>query len=318
MIWGIAGAVAAVIASMIYWRIRKRRQPRLISLVALLREPMKFDPAVLAQVAGKAWNADLGDGSSEGPDGFVVGMDVMTTIMHEGRMFMLNSFPRPYVDDVESVAESIVDLRLRELFREHQAWFSCDAMGIDGRTSAAEVRDWYQRLGRLFAELLDDNCLMIFLPDSGAGFAINEETEEALQADDPVQALQDTLTAPVVEIADDDPLMVQAVTEAKQEWAKFVTAYEAQAGENFTIKAPVTRDDHTEFIWIEVTCLEGERIYGTLGNEPANLPGLRLGSKVSVLLDDLNDWCYIDPEGQMQGGFTIAALQKAARRKRKR
>lgn len=315
--WAIAGAVAAIFASVIYWRMRKRREPRLISLVALLREPMKFDPAVLAKLAGKAWNADLGDGSSEGPDGFVVGVDFMTTIMHQGRMCMLNALPRPYVEDVESVAESIVDLRLRDLFREHQAWFSCDAMGVDGRTSAAEVRDWYQRLARLFAELLDDNCLMIFLPDSGAGFAINEDTEAALHADDPVQALQDTLSAPIVEIADDDPLMVQAVAQAKREWPQFVAAYEAQAGENFTVKAPVSRDGNTEFIWIEVTCLEGERIYGTLGNDPANLPGLQLGSKVSVLLDDLNDWCYIDPQEKMQGGFTIDALQKAARRKRK-
>lgn len=316
MQWVVVGAIAAVVAGVIYWRQRKRRQPRFISFVALLSEPVTFDPAVLAAVAGKAWDADLGDGSSEGRDGMVVSVEGLTTIVHRGQMCLLHSFPRPYVDEVDEVAETIVDLRLRELFRQHQAWFSCDALGVDGRTPLEEVREWYRRLGRLFADLIDERCLMIFLPETGAGFAMNDDTDEALRSDDPVQALQDTLSTPIVEIAPDDPRMLQAVAQARQEWPRFVAAFEQRSGEHFSVKAPVTRKDNTEFIWIEVTCLEGERIYGTLNNDPANLPGLRLGSKVSVLIDDLNDWCFVDSNEQMQGGFTMAALRDAARRRK--
>jgi hypothetical protein len=76
----------------------------------------------------------------------------------------------PYVEDVEKAAAEMADLRLRALFSQHKAWFSCDAMGVDGRTPEAEVRDWYRRLGTLFAELLDENCLLIYLrQDSGGG-----------------------------------------------------------------------------------------------------------------------------------------------------
>ena len=95
MIWIAVGVILALIGMFVYfvWRIRRQRRLGLISFVALVREPVKFDPAILASVAGKVWNADLGDGESEGPDGFVAGAGVIFTIMHAGRMFLINSFP---------------------------------------------------------------------------------------------------------------------------------------------------------------------------------------------------------------------------------
>jgi uncharacterized protein YegJ (DUF2314 family) len=287
----------------------------MISFVALLREPVTFDPAVLARLAGKAWNADLGDGTSEGSDGFVAGADVINTIMHEGRMFLINCFPKPYVDDPEEASNGIADLRLRSLFCEHKAWFSCDSLGVDGTTSEQEIGEWYRRLGKLFAELLDDNCLMIFVPDTARGYPINEETEEALRSDDPIGSLQATLTVPIFQVPDDDPLMKQAVQKAHEAWPQFVAAYEATAGQNFAVMAPITRDGNTEFIWITVTTLEGDLVYGELANEPGNLGSLKLGSKVSAPVAELNDWGYVDPQGEMQGCFTVAAVAKASRRK---
>jgi uncharacterized protein YegJ (DUF2314 family) len=316
MIWIAIAAIVALIAAAVFWWIRRRNRPRLISIVALTREPVSFDPAVLARVAGKAWEADLGDGESEGPDGFVGGGGMMNAIMHQGRMFMINSLPKPYMDDVEKACEFIKDLRVRELFREHQAWFSCDAMGVDAKTPEEEVVDWYRQIGTLFAELLDENCLLIFLPDSELAFPINEDTETALRSKDPVGALRGTMTVPFVAVADDDPLLVRAVAQARDEWPRFVTAFESREGKGFSVKAPVTHADNTEFIWITVTALEGDRIYGELGNDPANLGALKFGSKVSVPLTDLNDWCFMDQEGKLTGGFTVEAVQKAQRRKR--
>lgn len=319
MIWiVISGVLAALAIGFVFWRVRRRRRSRLISIVALLREPVTFDPAVLANVAGKVWNADLGDGTSEGTDGFVAGAGVLNMIQYNGRMIFIHSIPKPYMDDPENAAQSVPDLRIRERLGRHRAWFSCDALGIDGTTPDTEVLDWYRRLGKLFVELLDENCLLILLPESGRAYPINEETETALQSADPLTALQETLTVPVIAVSDDDPLMRQAVEKARAEWPGFVAAFESQDGENFSVKAPVTRGGNTEFIWISVTGLEGERIYGELGNEPANLGSLKLGSKVSVPVADLNDWCYVDRQGNMSGLFTVAAVENAARRKQKK
>jgi len=316
MKWVAIAVLLALVGALAYWLIGRRRRSRLISLVALVREPVTFDPAVLAKVAGKVWKADLGDGTSEGADGFVAGVGVMNTIVHDGRMFLINSFPMPYTDDLEKASEDIRDKRVRSLFREHQAWFSCDAMGADGATSEEEVRDWYRRLGKLFADLLDENCLLIYLPDSEMAYPINEDTEMALRSKDPVRTLQETSTVPIVEVPPEDPLMKQAVEKAHQDWPRFVAAYEAETGERFSVKAPVSNAGNTEYIWISVTGIEGDRVYGELGNEPNNLGSLKLGSKVSVRVADLNDWCYIDSQGNLTGGFTIEAVQKASRRAR--
>ncbi|HEX6987071.1 MAG TPA: DUF2314 domain-containing protein, partial [Planctomycetaceae bacterium] len=96
----------------------------------------------------------------------------------------------------------------------------------------------------------------------------------------------------------------------------FVAAYEAGQGEHFSVKAPVSHGGNTEFIWIAVTAIEGDRVYGTLANDPADLGPLRCGSKVAVPAADLNDWCYADPAGNLAGGFTIEAIRKASRRAR--
>lgn len=317
MWWGISIVVVLIVAGagFFFWK-RRRNRHRLISFVALTSEPVELDPVVLAKVAGRVWKADLGDGSSEGDDGFVTGVGPMTTIVHGERMYLINSIPATYVEEVDKVADAIPDLRIRELFRQHQAWFSCDAMGVDGSTDEVTVKDWYRRLGRLFAELFDERALLIFLPDTGLAFPINEETEAALRSKDPIAALQETLTVPLIEVKDDDPLMIKAVKTARETWPKFVAAYEAGAGENFAIKAPVSRDGNTEFIWITVTTIEGDRVYGTLANDPNNLGKLKFGSKVSVQSSELNDWGYIDPKGTFIGGYTIEAVKRASRRKK--
>jgi uncharacterized protein YegJ (DUF2314 family) len=315
MAWIVIGVLLALVGGaggLIYWRTCWRRRPRMISFVGLTKEPRAFDPAVLARLAGKAWNAELGDGSVEGPDGFVAGAGVTSGIMHDGRMFVVNSFPVPYVEDADKVAKSIRDLRIRSLFAEHRAWFSCDVIGINRDAPEEEVLDAYRRLGRLFVELLDENCLLLYLPDSELAYPVNEETEASLRSPDPLAALRQTSATPVVEIADDDPRMKKAVETARRTWPQFVAAYDARAGEHFTVKAPVTAGERTEFIWIDVTCIEGDRIYGTLGNDPFNLGPLKLGSKVSVEACQLNDWMYLNTQEEMVGGFTVKVVQDAS------
>jgi uncharacterized protein YegJ (DUF2314 family) len=222
------------------------------------------------------------------------------------------------MDDPEAAAESVTDLRIQRPLREHQAWFSCDALGVDWATPAEEISDWYRRIAKLFVELLDENCLLVYLPDAGRLYAINDETQQALRSDDPLAALQKTQTVPMISVQDDDPRMQEAVLKAQDTWPEFVAAFEANRGKLFSIKAPVSHSGKTEFIWVQVTAVEGDHVYGKLANDPANLGPLKVGSKVKVPLSDLNDWCYIDAQGNLQGGFTIPAVQRASLRPRDR
>ncbi|MFT4513071.1 MAG: hypothetical protein ACI89X_000765 [Planctomycetota bacterium] len=48
-----------------------------------------------------------------------------------------------------------------------------------------------------------------------------------------------------------------------------------------------------------------------IGNEPVDIEGLELGSKVTRKLGELSDWIYFE-DGEMVGGYTVKVLQKQA------
>src|SRR3954452_9923796 len=60
---------------------------------------------------------------------------------------------------------SIVGLGIQffgQAFREHRAWFSVDSLSIDETATEEERTAQYRQLARLFAEFLDENCLLIY------------------------------------------------------------------------------------------------------------------------------------------------------------
>lgn len=318
----IGGVVVLVIAigGFFWWRKRKRDEHRLVSFVALLKEPRPLEAVYLQTAAKKAWDADLSLGEdAEGEDGFIVGEDFSCFVMFRGRIMLVNNFPSPYMDDAEKFAESIPDLRLRQIVAEHTAWMSVDAMGASMGDDPETVRDWYRVLGPLLAEFVDENCLGIYMPDRGRLYAANPETLEMLRSEDPLAKIEaEGGETPVFEVSDDDPAMQKAVEEARRRWPEFVTAFEADNSRQAAVKAPICRGDNCEFIWIEVTAIENDVIYGKLGNEPVNLPGLKLGSRVRTTVAELNDWGYVDEKGEFIGGFTVAVMMKAAERAKKK
>jgi uncharacterized protein YegJ (DUF2314 family) len=48
-------------------------------------------------------------------------------------------------------------------------------------------------------------------------------------------------------------------------------------------------------------------VRGRLTNEPRGVPKLKIGDPVTVSIDQLNDWLYIDGRNRF-GGFTSAVL----------
>ena len=321
----IAVIVVLAVVGLLIWRRRGKHpeaeeEHQMLSFVALLREPQYVEGVILATAARKAWDADLGDGSedgAEGEDGFAVGQSPSCVIRYRQRMLLINSFPTPYVDNPEAEAEIIADLRLRELFASHQAWLSCDAMGVESFDDLEEVREWYRLLGRLLSELVDENCLAIYLPQTQQIFANMEETLEMLKSDDPLAALQEDAPVPVMQISENDPRMQAAVAEARERWPEFEAAFRKHLGDNFGVKAPITVDGNTEFIWLEVSGVEDGIIYGQLANEPINLGSLKLGSRVQTRIDDLNDWAYTDPNQESHGLFTVRVLAEAEQQRQR-
>jgi uncharacterized protein YegJ (DUF2314 family) len=69
-----------------------------------------------------------------------------------------------------------------------------------------------------------------------------------------------------------------------------------------------------EFMWLQVTAIKNDTIYGTLDSDPIHVKSLRSGSHVQVEVQSLNDWIFTKGKGT-RGGFSIEALRKAAHRR---
>lgn len=282
-----------------------------ISIVALLPKLPYIDVGVVRRAVETAWGQALPEGDEAGE--FVVGEVPLFVIRRDEEVFLVHAHDRPYLDDAEEAAESIPDLRSARAVVEHQAWVSVDVVGAD-LNDEAELRRLYGDVGRLLAELIDDDCQALLFPQFSELYPWDPEMHLGLKSGDPRGAARAFRPPPLSYVSGDDPRMIAAVDEARRRWDEFLTAFQsADDRSRYAVKAPLSRGERTEFIWITVTACEGDAVYGELANDPLDLPGLQLGDRVTVKVAEINDWVYEDAAGELQGGFTIRVLSDVAR-----
>ena len=281
----------------------------MISIVGLVEELPFLDETVLARHVRSAWGLDLSTGDGDGDaTAFIVGEAPLFCINCDRGMFIVHYFDQPYFDNSEEVAAQSRNMRLSHAVENHRAWFSVDLMtGSDDPDRLAED---FADVGRLFAEIVDDDCLGIVLPALDQLLPWEPEFGDALRSGDPLSAMCPEL-APVIRVDDDDPRMQAAVSEARERFGEFEEAFRRRTNdeEPFSVKAPITAGGNTEFIWIMVTGIENDVIYGTLGNDPVDLGNLKEGDQVHVSVSDLNDWMYMNGD-DYEGGFTVKLLME--------
>jgi uncharacterized protein YegJ (DUF2314 family) len=108
----------------------------------------------------------------------------------------------------------------------------------------------------------------------------------------------------------DDARMDSAIAEAKATIVVFISALEKQepSTKGFALKKAYTyAGDKKEFIWISNVRLKEGAFEGEINNEPVNKIGVKLGQKVRVTKDEIEDWMFMS-NGRLQGGYTIVAL----------
>ncbi len=278
----------------------------IISIVFLKdrTEPLAEDQ--LLEKVNTAFDIHLEADSEE--HGFVAAKDNMSfvVIRDMNKAFLINSFNETYFDVTEDFLKEVKEVRFREAFKAHKAWMSVDIMGDVPEESTVEA---YQDMGRLAAELLDKNVLMVCLPQFDICDVVSTGTREKLLSRNPIEALSEMEEAPIVDIDSDDSRMKAATEEARRRWSEFVTVFSDEASDksNFSAKFPFKEGDSTEFIWVNVDRIEDGFVYGRLGNDPVYLKSYKLGDKVSAPISELNDWIYFLND-EMIGGFTVKIL----------
>jgi len=290
----------------------------MISIVLFLRQPKPLDEPILAQIVEEAWGGDYTSGDEEVQDGFVVGSSPFFVVKSKLGMFAVHNHPAPYFDDPEAVADEIGELRLRNAILEHTGWIAVDLLSPDDDSLPRE--SFYPAIIRLIYELADDSVLLVYRPETGQANLWSDDVLEALlmpSGEDRFNRVQSDV--PVIRVEADDEAMAAAVAEARARWEEFIEAFRRRSDDDsFSIKAPITACENTEFIWVEVDGIASGVIFGKLGNAPVALPGLKLGSPVEVPVEDLNDWCYQTGDGEPVGLFTLKPINEAERRFRER
>jgi uncharacterized protein YegJ (DUF2314 family) len=279
-------------------------QKPLVSIVMLLREPRYLDEKILAHAAGKAWGINL-DSDDDDPGYFVVGEERMFVIQGPGAVLGVLNIDAPYADDPASAARTIPELRRRRAVENHKAWCAVDVLA----TESGRREDAYPTVGKLIAQLADEDCLALVAPETNAIVPYDAELDAALNSDKPLDAFGLGPHVPVIPVDENDPQMEAAAAEARRRWPEFVAAFaERQPDQMFSVKAPLRDGDACEFIWVRVTSIKDDMIHGELGNQPVDLTNCREGDAVQVPVAELNDWLYVGGDGNPVGGFTVRVL----------
>lgn len=294
-----------------FWKAKE--EPKLLSLVWLLSEPRELDDQELARHVLSAWGIDLTDTDGEAQE-FVAGFPPALIIRLRECTFLVNVFPTPYVRDKAKTAEALGELRRQKALLEHEAWLSVDFLG-DRPSDPNEERAIYRRLGRLMAELADESCLALYVPETGQLLPFDAELPGRLRGGDVLDALTVNALVDVYQVDGESPEVAAAVAEARRRWPEFVAAFEQrEPDDNFAAKAPFTAEGETEFMWFIVDAVEGDFILGRMDSDPVckALPGP--GDRVRVNVADLNDWVFFS-RGKEEGLFVTKVILRQRERK---
>jgi len=277
------------------------------ALVMFLAHPADLDAESIARTAGRALGRRFAIGGESAQDAFVSGEEPSFVLKHGEHFFLINTFPRPYMDDPDSAAAEIGELRLRKAVLDHGAWLSIDLLGEAKRAELPEV---YRIIGKLAAALAGDECLAVFSPATAQLSLFDRETARLLRSDNPLDLFEVHNHPPVVPVSGDDPRLKVAVARARKRWPEFVAAFEERRpSQTFAVKARIGDGEVFEYMWVAVSGLEHGFIYGKLDNDPIELTSICCGDRVRVHVRELNDWLFSDGD-QVAGGFTIEILRK--------
>jgi uncharacterized protein YegJ (DUF2314 family) len=313
MAWILVGVAVLLAAGggAAFWLFRKRRQRSgpLHALVWLLRGQRYLDARILTQAINKALGLKLVHGKEDATD-FVVGESPAFVSRIKDHTFLVNNFAVPYFDKPDEVAEEVPELRRRKAVADHKAWLSMDLLmaGEDSPPDAATLREIYGVIGKVIAELADDDCLALFAPEQSFLIPYSQDLLDRLRGPDVIAAIGDTPGVPVVPVGDNAVAMEVAEREARERFPEFVRLFEERSDrQTFAAKGRFEQNGENEFMWLKVTAIEGELIYGILDNDPVHCTRLRAGDRTTIKLDDLNDWVVTEGD-TMRGGFTIKVL----------
>ena len=112
-------------------------------------------------------------------------------INFDGMVLMLTNAGRPYCppEHLEQALAQFPEKRQKRVAREHKAFMTIDLLAPKTPTST-ERNSCYRRMAWLAAELLDDNCLGVYVPETSYMRPNDDQLLKALRSDRPLVEIE--------------------------------------------------------------------------------------------------------------------------------
>lgn len=107
-----------------------------------------------------------------------------------------------------------------------------------------------------------------------------------------------------------DEKMEQAIKSARESLPEFFSYLSNPDNdmENFAVKIGLkTRDDSLEHCWVSDLIYKDDILKGELSVEPNDVAEYRLGSEITINMDEISDWAY-SIKGKYYGHYTTKCL----------
>ncbi len=106
-----------------------------------------------------------------------------------------------------------------------------------------------------------------------------------------------------------DAAMNAAIASARANLPTFWKRFEQRGPQGFLLKVALpTAHGGTEHIWVDNIRRKDGVITAEIGDDPDDLPDLKLGSQITVDPASISDWGYPGADGRRYGMFTTRVL----------
>jgi hypothetical protein len=145
-----------------------------LTMVLLLREPHFFRDGELRLAAERAWRISFAGG--EGSMHAVAQSEHMTLLKAGPHLLSFFHYPKPYINNPKDNVKWLRRVSQQRAWIEHLA-----CVGVDYLNPETDVELGYCILGKLVAELLDENCTAVYLPRESSLIPNDESLYSELQ-----------------------------------------------------------------------------------------------------------------------------------------
>lgn len=100
-----------------------------------------------------------------------------------------------------------------------------------------------------------------------------------------------------------DDRMNLAKVRGRETLPRFLELMDRKTPGNYVVKFPLTQNGETEHIWLQIDGRRGSTFTGRLANTPVNGSRYKIGDRLSVSQDQVEDW-MITSGDLIYGGYT--------------